>query len=179
MFLIICWIIITVGASVAALFYNKMMDDGHFLSFCLTIYYFTYVYNKIYPIKISVRFCTILIIPSSLILTYVLYHFIGFLSLDPISEESFMIICFTYYYILIHLICEFRMYKNNHKIKNQTFFALIFTLSFLLLFYFFYLNKEYFSFYPLSDEELKIFFIVYSYFGLYSFFEIKFLKNKK
>lgn len=158
--------------------FARQLDDGHFLSFCITIYYFTYVYNKIYPIKISIRLCSILIIPSSLVLSYYLYNYYGFLCLDPMSEESFIFGCFTYFYLLIHLICDINIYKHNYKIKSQTFFILMFILSLILL-YFFYINKEYFSIYPLTDEEFSVIFFIYFYLGLYCSFEIKnFLKKK-
>lgn len=176
MILILCWIIVIIVGSGDILF-ARQMDDGHFLFFCISIYYFTYIYNKIYPIKISIRMCSILIIPSSLILSYYLYNYYGFLCLDPMSEESFIFMCFTYFYLLIHLICDINIYKHCYKIKSQTFFILMFILSLIFIFIF-DINKGYFSFYPLTDEEFFIISFLYFYLGLYCSFEIKkFLKN--
>lgn len=83
------------------------MDGGHYISFSFAILYFMYIYNQIYPTKLSLKNVAIyLIIPSGL-MWHIYYTYNWFLSLSPINKEALFITMLLYFYLIIYIISEF------------------------------------------------------------------------
>ena len=79
------------------------LDQYHYLLFSSFMLYFTYLYNQVLPINLSIKFTvTLLIIPSG-ILWYLAFVYNDFLSLNPLSYEAFVIMFFVYTYLLLYL----------------------------------------------------------------------------
>lgn len=106
MFLIVSWLILILIAG-----FSKI-DDEHYWLFCGAIYYFTYIYNNIYPFKMTMKSCMLFSITPNLILWWIAYKYNSFLSLDSISDEAFIFISCVYFYLIIHIICEYDIYKR-------------------------------------------------------------------
>jgi hypothetical protein len=87
--------------------FSEELDQPHYLLFSGLMFYFTYVYNKINPFKMTARkiilFSTI---PNS-IFWYVGFVYNDFLCLTPISYELFIVLLFTYIYLLLYIFIEY------------------------------------------------------------------------
>lgn len=94
------WIVFTFLMGVAE------TDVNHYLLFCFSMFYITFIYNQIYSVKITPKYFAILILLPSLILWWILYVFNYLLSMDPLDEHLIISIIFLYFYILIYIFWE-------------------------------------------------------------------------
>lgn len=102
--LITIWIVWTLSMGLTIFGY---MDQPHYLTFNLTMLYFTFLYNKVKPTKLTFgKTAAFLLIPSSCF-WYIYYKYNWFLSLQPMEEHYIVSIMFMYFYILIYIASEF------------------------------------------------------------------------
>ena len=81
-------------------------DVNHYLLFCFTMFYITFLYNQIYSVKITPKYFASLILLPSLIIWWILYVFNYLLSMAPLDEHLVIFIIFFYFYILIYIFWE-------------------------------------------------------------------------
>lgn len=81
-------------------------DQFHYIFFLGVMFYFTYFYNKISPLKIATRKTIFFLILPSVIFWYISFVYNDFLCLTPVSFELFLTILFTYIYILFYVFIE-------------------------------------------------------------------------
>ena len=101
MSLILVWISFIILMS-----FSEELDQSHYLLFSGSMLYFTYLYNKIIPIYMSIKITLLLVNISSLILWYIAFVYNDFLSIKPISYELFMSLFFIYIYLMIYIFFE-------------------------------------------------------------------------
>lgn len=84
--------------------FSENMDGPHYWTFGLFMLYLTYVYNKIFPFKLTFYNIIVLTTPTSILLWWVAYKYNDFLSLDPIDDNVFLVISGIYSYLIIFIL---------------------------------------------------------------------------
>jgi len=82
------------------------IDGSHYLLFSGTMFYLIYIYNQVSPVVLTPRMTMFFLSIPSAILWYIAYHYNDFLCINPISEESFTILMFIYWYAIIYIASE-------------------------------------------------------------------------
>ena len=82
------------------------IDTSHYLLFCFSMFYVTYLYNQILPTKLTPKFLAIFLIIPSIILCRIAYVYNYFLSFNPLDEHVIVFIIFFYFYLLIYISWE-------------------------------------------------------------------------
>ena len=101
MSLLLAWISFIILMS-----FSEELDQSHYLLFSSSMFYFTYLHNKIRPICMSIKATLILVNTSSLILWYIAFVYNDFLSIKPISYKLFMSLFFVYIYLMVYTFFE-------------------------------------------------------------------------
>ena len=101
MSLVLAWISFIILMS-----FSEELDQSHYLLFSSSMFYFTYLYNKIRPSYMSIKITLILINISSLILWYIAFVYNDFLSIKPMSYELFVSLFFIYVYLMVYIFFE-------------------------------------------------------------------------
>jgi hypothetical protein len=86
--------------------FSEELNQSHYLLFSGSMFYFTYVYNKITPFKMTIRKTIVFLIIPNLIFWYIGFVYNDFLCLTPISYELFVTLLFTYIYLLLYIFIE-------------------------------------------------------------------------
>jgi hypothetical protein len=86
--------------------FSEELNQSHYLLFSGSMFYFTYVYNKITPFKMTIRKTIVSLIIPNLIFWYIGFVYNDFLCLTPISYELFVTLLFTYIYLLLYIFIE-------------------------------------------------------------------------
>lgn len=82
-------------------------DDSHYFLFCFFMFYVTYLYNVIVPIKLTVQLYVFYLSIPSIILWWIIYTYNWLLSIEePISNEIMISIIFLYFYMFIYIFWE-------------------------------------------------------------------------
>lgn len=85
---------------------SEQLDQYHYFLFSSSMLYFTYVYNKIRPIKMSLRLSVVFLIIPSIIFWYIIFVYNDFLCLTPIKHEILICLLFFYVYIMAYIFWE-------------------------------------------------------------------------
>lgn len=85
---------------------SKKLDQSHYLLFSSLMLYFTYLYNKIWPIRMSLRISSFFVSIPSIIFWYVVFVYNDFLSLKPITFEVLVGLLFIYVYLITYIFWE-------------------------------------------------------------------------
>jgi hypothetical protein len=85
---------------------SEELDQSHYLLFSGLMFYFTYVYNKINSFKMTTREIILFTTIPNSIFWYIGFVYNDFLSLTPISYELFIVLLFTYTYLLLYIFIE-------------------------------------------------------------------------
>lgn len=101
MYLLVIWISFIVTTS-----FLEHCDQRNFLLWSGFMFGFTYLYNQVSPFHITIRTAILLFNVSGVILWYVAFVYNDFLSIDPISYESFICLFFVYIYLTLYLYLE-------------------------------------------------------------------------
>jgi hypothetical protein len=101
MALVVIWI-----SFILLMVFSEGLDQSHYLLFSGSMFYFTYVYNQINPFKMTSRKIILFLAIPNLIFWYIGFVYNDFLCLTPISYESFVVLLFTYLYLLLHIFIE-------------------------------------------------------------------------
>jgi hypothetical protein len=101
MVLVVIWI-----CFILSMIFSEELDQPHYLLFSGLMLYFTYIYNKIAPFKMTARKIVFFTIIPNLIFWYIGFVYNDFLSLTPISYELFVFLLFTYTYLLLYIFAE-------------------------------------------------------------------------
>ena len=84
------------------------IDAEHYILFCLTMFYFTYLYNSISPVSLSNKlFITFITIPS-VIIWWILYVHNYLLRIEPFDESLVIYTIFFYFYLLLYAFWELK-----------------------------------------------------------------------
>ena len=101
MYLVIFWITFILFVSSF-----EELNQQYFFFFSGIMLCLTYLYNKFLPSKVSLRNALVLFNISGLILWYVGFVYNDFLSINPISYETFMGYFFIYTYLVLYFYLE-------------------------------------------------------------------------
>ena len=101
MYLIIIWTCFILLMTV-----SEKLDQFYYLLFSSLMFYFTYLYNKIQPIRMSLRIGVIFLIIPSVIFWYVAFVYNDFLCLTPINHDVLVSLLFVYIYIMTYIFWE-------------------------------------------------------------------------
>ena len=101
MILLLVWTLFIFSLSLA-----KELDQIHYFLFSVLMLYFIYLYDQVYPIKISLRTNVGLLFIPSVIFWYIAFVYNDFLSLTPMSHEILVSILFFHTYIMIYVFWE-------------------------------------------------------------------------
>jgi hypothetical protein len=101
MVLVVIW-----AGFILLMVFSEELDQPHYLLFSGSMFYFTYVYNKITPFKMTARKIILFLTIPNLIFWYIGFVFNDFLCLTPISYELFITLLFTYTYLLLYIFVE-------------------------------------------------------------------------
>jgi len=85
---------------------SKRLDQTHYVLFSSLMLYFTYLYNKIQPIRMSLRISSCLLSIPSVIFWYIIFVYNDFLSLKPITFEALVGLLFVYVYLIAYVFWE-------------------------------------------------------------------------
>lgn len=102
MSLLVTWVSFILSMS-----FSEELDQSHYLLFSSSMFYFTYLHNRIKPTKISITAIILLFNIPSIILWYVAFVYNDFLCITPINYELFMSLFFTYTYVTIYAFCKY------------------------------------------------------------------------
>ena len=80
------------------------LEDLTYLLFSVLMFCFTYVYNRIIPIKAKRRSLVVLLIVPSIILWYTIFVYNDFLSIAPLSYELFVSLFLIYSYLMFYIL---------------------------------------------------------------------------
>ena len=81
-------------------------NTSHYLLFCVSMFYLTYLYNQISPFKLTCKFFSILFLIPSVIFCRIIYVYNYLLSFNPLEEHIIVFTIFLYLYILIYICWE-------------------------------------------------------------------------
>ena len=84
----------------------KELDQIHYFLSSVLMFYFTYLYDQVYIIKISLRTNVCLLLIPSIIFWYIAFVYNDFLCLTPISHEILVSILFFHAYIMMYVFWE-------------------------------------------------------------------------
>ena len=84
----------------------KELDQIHYFLSSVLMFYFTYLYDQVYIIKISLRTNVCLLLIPSIIFWYIAFVYNDFLCLAPMSHEILVSILFFHAYIMIYVFWE-------------------------------------------------------------------------
>ena len=98
MVLIIMWISFSL-----LMIFSKDLDKSHYILFSGSMFYFTYLSNKINLHRPTFRQLKFFLIIPNFIFWYIAFVYNDFLSLTPISNKFFVILFFIYTYVFIYL----------------------------------------------------------------------------
>ena len=101
MILLLVWTFFILLLSLA-----KELDQIHYFLFSVLMLNFIYLYDQVYPIKISLRTNVCLLLIPSIILWYIAFVYNDFLCLTPMSHEIFVSILFFHAYIMMYVFWE-------------------------------------------------------------------------
>jgi hypothetical protein len=87
--------------------FSEELDQAHFLLFSGSMFYFTYLQNRINPAVLSTKMILILFNIPTIILGYITFVYNDFLCLNPISSEMFMSLFFIYASVTLYLFINF------------------------------------------------------------------------
>lgn len=87
--------------------FSEELDQAHFLLFSGSMFYFTYLQNRINPKVLSTKMILILFNIPTIILGYITFVYNDFLCINPISYEMFMSLFFVYAYVTLYLFINF------------------------------------------------------------------------
>ena len=85
---------------------SEELDQYHYLLFSSSMLYFTYLYNRIQPIRMSLRIGIIFLAIPSIIFWYIAFVYNDFLCLTPISYECLVSLVFIYSYLMTYIFWE-------------------------------------------------------------------------
>ena len=101
MILLLIWIVFVFSLSLA-----KELDQLHYFLFSGLMFYFSYLYHQIYPIKISLRTNVCLLVIPSIIFWYIAFVYNNFLCLTPVSDEILVGMLFFHTYVMLYVFWE-------------------------------------------------------------------------
>ena len=81
-------------------------DAEHYFLFCFTMFYFTFIYNRIYSIRLSPKLISLFLILPSAIMWWIAYVYNYLLSINPLEDYLVIFSIFLYFYILIFIYWE-------------------------------------------------------------------------
>jgi len=87
--------------------FSEELDQYYFYLFSISMFYSTYIYNKIRPIRMPMRLIIIFFNIPIIILWYMAFVYNDFLSITPISYETFMSLFFAYIYVMLNFFLEY------------------------------------------------------------------------
>jgi len=85
---------------------SEKLDQSYYLLFSSLMLYFTYLYNKIQPIRMSLRTGILLIIIPNIIFWYIAFVYNDFLCLTPINHEVLVSLLFVHTYLMTYVFWE-------------------------------------------------------------------------
>ena len=85
---------------------SKQLDQYHYMLFSVSMLYFTYVYNRIYPIRMSLRATVMFLIIPSTIFWYIAFVYNNFLCLTPLNYDLLACLLFIYVYLTTYIFWE-------------------------------------------------------------------------
>jgi hypothetical protein len=98
--------------------FPEELDLFHYLLFSSAMFYVTYVYNQINPTVLSIRIGLLFLNIPTIVLWYIAFVYNDFLSIDPISYESFVSLFLIYIYLTLHVFFEYPYIKKNVKFQR-------------------------------------------------------------
>lgn len=104
-------IIVWVGFALLISFIEEF-SQYYYLLFSIFMLIFTYIFNKLKPITISLRTILLLFNIPIIILWYIAFVYNDFLSITPINYETFMSSFFIYTYLMLYLFLEIPFKKG-------------------------------------------------------------------
>jgi len=84
----------------------KDLDQCHYFFFSSLMLGFTYLYDQIYSIRISLQTNLCLLFIPSIILWYIVFVYNSFLCLTPIKHEILVGFLFLYTYVILYVFWE-------------------------------------------------------------------------
>jgi hypothetical protein len=95
-------LLLTWASFIVSMSFSEELDQSHYLLFSVSMLYFTYLYNRIKPTRISVKTILLLFNIPSIILWYIAFVYNDFLCITPINYELFKGLFFIYIYLTIY-----------------------------------------------------------------------------
>ena len=99
---------------------SEELDQLHYFLFSISMFYFTYLYNRIKPIHVSARIILLLFNIPTLILWYIAFVYNDFLCITPINYETFMSLFFAYTYFTLYFLMEYPYFTKNSYWYSET-----------------------------------------------------------